>query len=105
MPRNKWNITKNEGIKYIYKLLIKILEENNNKIEYSKLNKLINIKSQNFNITFNSKKKNISDFIKYHCENLDNIIDNYSDICIFYSNNKKYIINYNILKQEEWIIL
>ena len=68
MPRNKWNITKNEGIKYIYKLLIKILEENNNKIEYSKLNKLINIKSQNFNITFNSKKKNISDFIKSSIE-------------------------------------
>lgn len=105
MPRNKWNITKIEGINHIYKLIIEILKENNNKIEYSKLLKLINIKSQNFNITFNSKKKCIKDFIFINFDNLDNLIDTYSDVCIFYSNNKKYVINYNILKQEEWVIL
>ena len=92
MPKKKWNIDKPRANELVYNNIISILKINNNILCLNELNKLLIIKTQDINITFNSKKKSLGNFIKKNYDQgIIDIIDQYSDISIIHENNKIYI--------------
>ena len=61
----KWNISEEKGRNIIHNLIETLLKERSNKkIEIEELTFLLNNRTKSMNITNNSKKKNISNFIK-----------------------------------------
>ena len=92
MPKNKWNIDKSRANELAYSNIISILKVNNNILCINELNKLLIIKTQDINITFNSKKKSLGNFIKKNYDQgIIDIIDKYCDIGIIHKNNNIYV--------------
>lgn len=107
MPNNKWNIDKSRANKLIYENIISILIDNNNSLNITKLNNLLRIKTQDINITFNSKKKSLGNFIlKNYKQGIIDIIDEHNDIILIYKNNKTFV-KYNPIDDDfsEWCII
>ena len=57
------------------------------------------------NITNNSKKKNISNFIKTVYGGLSNFVDNYDLFLLEFSEKKNTYVRLNELELNEWIIV
>lgn len=92
MSKNKWNIDKSRANKLIYENIISILSINNNILNIIKLNNLLRIKTQDINITFNSKKKSLGNFIiKNYNQGIIDIIDGHDDIVLIYKNDKIFV--------------
>ena len=92
MPKNKWNIDKSRANELVYTNIISILKVNNNILSINELNKLLIIKTQDINVTFNSKKKSLGNFIKKNYnQGIIDIIDDSNDIVLIYKNNNIYV--------------
>lgn len=91
MPKNKWNIDKSRANELVYTNIISILKVNNNILCINELKKLLIIKTQDIDVTFNLKKKSLGNFIKKNYEQgIIDIIDDYTDIILIYKNNNIY---------------
>jgi hypothetical protein len=107
MPKNKWNIDKSRANELVYTNILSILKVNNNILCINELKKLLIIKTQDIDVTFNLKKKSLGNFIKKNYnQGIIDIIDNYSDIILIYKNNYIYV-KYTPVDNDflEWCII
>jgi hypothetical protein len=107
MPKNKWNIDKSRANELVYTNIISILKVNNNILCINELKKLLIIKTQDIDVTFNSKKKSLGNFIKKNYnQGIIDIIDDYNDIILIYKNNNIFV-KYTPVDNDfiEWCII
>ena len=105
----KWNISKKEGLKLVFKVVREILEEKiDNSIKYEELILLIQNRTSSMEIIHNKKKKTFMNFIRSNYGDIEQLIDTTDEMVVIEKKQGKYIklhtneINYNI---NEWIIV
>jgi len=100
----KWNISKSQGHKIVYNIIISILTDNKTMI-IKDLRDLLLIRTESINILYNNKPKNICIFLKDNYGGLIQFIDNLNDIGLLYKNNKIYAILNNDEYYEDWCFI
>lgn len=100
----KWNISKSQGHKIVYNILISILTDNK-KIIIKDLKDLLLIRTQSINILYNNKPKNICYYLQDIYGGLIQFIDNLDDINLLYKNNKIFAILNNDEYFEDWCFI
>ena len=101
----KWNISEEKGRKIVFNLIIKILKEKKDQtIDIDELHFLLNNRTKNMSIMNNTKKKNMSNFIKVVFGGLINFIDNYDDYLLQIKNSNT-LIRLNKLDISDWVFI
>jgi hypothetical protein len=111
MGKNKWNLSKSDGINLTINLIENILiNYPEKKIPVSELIYLLNSRTKG-KIKNNNKDKTLISFIKYHYPNFKEFIESRSEFKYTNINNNNYItpnndINENInYEYEDWVII
>ena len=101
----KWNLSKEEGSKFVFNIIQTILiEKQNNSIDLDELLFLINNRSKSMNLMNNNKKKNLTNYIKNVFGGIIQFIDSYDEFMILKKTNKT-IIQLNNLEMSDWIFV
>lgn len=76
---NKWNISKEKGEKIAHKYMIELLRDSkHNTLPLSELIILLNQRTKHINISYHTKRKPMSTYLKSMYGKMINFIDNYS---------------------------
>ena len=101
----KSNLSKEKGRRLIFNMIDTILKERKDqKIHIDELHFLLNNRTKNMSIMNNTKKKNMSNFIKVVFGGLINFIDNYDDFLLQIKNSNT-LIRLNKLDISDWVFI
>lgn len=108
MPRKnyKWNISIEQGRKYLLEIIKGILQEQKNEtMEMNELLLLIQNRSKHLTITNNQKKKSLLNFMNSNFGGIIPFIDDYSCLAVFENKDNPRIkyIDSNYPMFDEWI--